>query len=94
MRKQRDWLCRPIAQDKSLAYSRAVDEHRPLIGQACETPMTTLFAASLAVLLALTFLGWLAYVIASVPLSIVIAIGAILLLADFYGSMRRAEPGS
>lgn len=56
--------------------------------------MTTLFAASLAVLLALTFLGWLAYVIASVPLSIVIAIGAILLLADFYGSMRRAEPGS
>lgn len=55
--------------------------------------MITLIAASVAVLLALAFLGWLAYTIASVPLIIVIAIGAILMLADFYGSMRRPEAG-
>lgn len=53
--------------------------------------MSTLVAASIAILIALAFLGWLAYSIASIPLIVVIAIGAVLMLADFYGSMRRPE---
>jgi hypothetical protein len=53
--------------------------------------MSTLVAASIAILIALAFLGWLAYSIASIPLIVVIAIGAALMLADFYASMRRPE---
>jgi hypothetical protein len=53
--------------------------------------MSTLVAASIAILIALAFLGWLAYSIASIPLIVVIVIGAVLMLADFYDSMRRPE---
>jgi hypothetical protein len=53
--------------------------------------MITLVPASIAILIALVFLGWLAYTIASVPLAIVIAIGAVLMVADFYDSMRQPE---
>lgn len=56
--------------------------------------MITRVAASIAILIALTFLGWLAYAIASIPLIIVIAIGAVLMIADFYGSLRRPEAES
>lgn len=54
--------------------------------------MITWIAASLAILSAAVFLGWLAYAIASIPLTIVIVIGIALMLADFYGSMR--QPGA
>jgi hypothetical protein len=56
--------------------------------------MITRIAASIAILIALTFMGWLAYAIASIPLTIVFAIGAALMLADFYGSLRRPESES
>jgi hypothetical protein len=53
--------------------------------------MVTRVAASIAILIALIFLGWLAYTIASIPLTIVIAIGVVLMIADFYASLRRPE---
>lgn len=56
--------------------------------------MITRVAAAIAILIALTFLGWLAYKIASIPLTIVIAIGAVLMLADFYAALRRPEAES
>jgi hypothetical protein len=56
--------------------------------------MITRVAALIAILIALTFLGWLAYTIRSIPLTIVIAIGAALMIADFYGALRRPEPES
>ena len=61
---------------------------------AQDPEMSTLVAASIAILIALAFLGWLAYSIGSIPLFIVIAIGAVLMLADFYDSMRRPETRS
>lgn len=56
--------------------------------------MITRIAALIAILIALTFWGWLAYAIASVPLIIVFAIGAALMIADFYGSFRGSDSES
>lgn len=53
--------------------------------------MINLIAASMAILSAAVFLGWLAYTIGAVPLTIVIVIGIALMLFDFYDSMRRPE---
>lgn len=55
--------------------------------------MITRFAAFIAVLIVLGFLGWFAYSIASIPLTIVIGIGILLILADFYPLLRRPEEG-
>lgn len=52
--------------------------------------MNTL-AIIVAVGLALLFLGWLAVTIASVPLVIVIIIGAGMMIVDLIGSQKRSE---
>ena len=56
--------------------------------------MITRVTALIAILIALTFLGWLAYSIHSIPLTIVITIGAVLMIADFYPALRRPEAES
>jgi hypothetical protein len=56
--------------------------------------MITRIAASIAMLIALTFWAWLAYTIASIPLTIVFVVGAVLMIADFYGALRRPEAES
>jgi hypothetical protein len=53
--------------------------------------MINSIAASIAILSAAVFLGWLAYTIGVVPLTIVIAITVALMLFDFYDSMRRPD---
>jgi hypothetical protein len=53
--------------------------------------MITRSAAFIAILIVFAFLGWFAYSIASIPLTIVIAIGIALILADFYPLLRRLE---
>jgi hypothetical protein len=59
-----------------------------------EDRMITRVAALIAIVIALTFVGWLAYSIRSIPLTIVIAIGAVLMIADFYAALRRPETES
>jgi hypothetical protein len=56
-----------------------------------EPSMITRSAAFIAILIVFAFLGWFAYSIASIPLTIVIAIGIALILADFYPLLRRLE---
>jgi len=56
--------------------------------------MITRAAALIAILIALIFLGWLAYKIASIPLTIAIAVGVALMIADFYAALRRPEAES
>lgn len=51
----------------------------------------TLIAALIAIVIVVTFLGWLAIVIGAVPLFIIIGIGIALILTDFYGAMHRPE---
>ncbi len=53
--------------------------------------MITRVAALIAIMIVVTFLGWLAIAIGSVPLFIIIAFGVALILADFYSAMRRPE---
>ena len=53
--------------------------------------MINRIAASIAILSAAVFLGWLAYAIGALPLTIVIVIGIAMMLFDFYDSMREPE---
>jgi hypothetical protein len=48
-------------------------------------------AASIGIVIALLFLGSLAVLINSLPLTIIIALGFVLILADFVGSLKRAD---
>jgi hypothetical protein len=51
----------------------------------------TRVAALIALLMVVVFLGWLALSIASIPLAVIIAIGIVFVLADFYHALRRPE---
>ena len=58
---------------------------------ANEGAMPTIVTGSIAGLLAIVFLGWIAVDIGSIPLAIVMLIGIGLMLADFIGSVRKPE---
>jgi hypothetical protein len=58
---------------------------------ANEGTMPTIVTGSIASLLAILFLGWIAVDIGSIPLSIVMLIGIGLMLADFIASVRKPE---
>jgi hypothetical protein len=73
---------------KPLAYGPTIEHYRSATEQG---QMINWIAASIAILSAAVFLGWLAYTIGAVPLAIVIAITVALMLFDFYDSMRRPE---
>ena len=53
--------------------------------------MPTIVTGSIASLLAIAFLGWIAVDIGSIPLSIVMLIGIGLMLTDFIQSVRKPE---
>ena len=53
--------------------------------------MPTIVTGSIASLLAIVFLGWIAVDIGSIPLSIVMLIGIGLMLTDFIQSVRKPE---
>jgi hypothetical protein len=51
----------------------------------------TIVAACIGIVIVLLFLGSLAVLINSLPLTIIIVLGCVLIVADFVGSLRRAD---